>query len=341
VSLFVFREYLGEDCTCRKVGAVGFDAEGFGRVGRNEGRSGSDTSLQPSECGALGLSPVPTRIVLGQVEEQVGVFQEVSDEPLVEVGEFEEGLHFLLVRQSGPLGNASDLDWVHCDGVVRDDYSEVLDCGFLEFAFVGTEVELMLLQQLQNAAGDLPVLFKGFREDEDVVQIDHNHAFRDEVLEDVVHHRLEGGRTVCEAEQHDKGLVQAAVGLEGGLPFVSFLYLDIVEAPSDVQFHEVLGSAELRNQFRNQREWVLVFHGHGIQRMVVLYQAEFSVLLFNKEDRSGHQGLGGLDPSRFEVFLQKGVQFFLFRGREWVDLATFWRSIGGELDSMVPQLGPR
>jgi len=139
---------------------------------------------------------------------------------------------------------------------VRDDYSEVLDHGFLEFAFVRTEVELMLLQQLQNAAGDLPVLFKGLREDEDVVQIDHDHAFQDEVLKDGVHHRLrlEGGGTVCEAEEHDKGLVQAMVGSEGGLPFVSFLYPDVVEAPSDVQFCEVLGSTELRNQFRNQQE---------------------------------------------------------------------------------------
>jgi len=239
-----------------------------------------------------------------------GVFQEVSDEPSVEVGESEEGLHFLLVHRSGPLGNASDLDQVHRDGVVRDDYSEVLDRGFLEFTFVGTEVELMLLQQLQNAVGDLPVLFKGLHEDEDVIQIDHDHAFRDEVLEDVVHHHLEGGGTVREAEEHDKGLVQAVVGLEGGLPFVSFLYPDVVEAPSDVQFHEVLGSVELRNQFWNQRERVLVFHGHGVQRAVVLYQTEFSVLLFNKEDWSGHQGLGGSDPSRFEVSFRKASSSF-------------------------------
>jgi len=259
VPLFVFRGYLGEDCTHRKVGAVGFDAEGFGQVGRDEDRSGSDTSLQPSECGALGFPPVPTGTVSGQVEEQAGVFREVSDELSVEVGESEEGLHFLLVRRRRPLSNASDLDRVHRNGVVRDDYSEVLGCGFLKFAFVGMEVELMLLQQLQNAAGDLEVLFKGFHEDEDVVQIDHDHAFRDEVLEDVIHHRLEGGRTVREAEEHDKGLVQATVGPEGSLPFISFLYPDIVEAPSDIQFCEVLGSAELRNQFRNQWERVLFF----------------------------------------------------------------------------------
>jgi len=117
VPLFIFQRYLEEDRTRHKVGAIGFDVEGFGQVGRDENQSGSDTSLQPSECGALSFSPAPTRIISGQIEEQVGVFREVSDEPSVEVGEPEEGLHFLLVRQSGPFGNASDLDWVHHDGV--------------------------------------------------------------------------------------------------------------------------------------------------------------------------------------------------------------------------------
>jgi len=74
VPLFVFQGYLGEDCTRCKVRAVSFDAEGLGRVGRDEDWSRSDTSLQSSECGALGFTPVPTRIVSGQVKEQVGVF---------------------------------------------------------------------------------------------------------------------------------------------------------------------------------------------------------------------------------------------------------------------------
>jgi len=87
--------------------------------------------------------------------------------------------------------------------------------------------------------GDLPVLFKGFHEDKDVVQIDHDYAFQDEVLKDVINHCLEGGRTVRETKEHDKGFIQATVGLEGSLPFVSLFYLDVVEAPSDVQFCEV------------------------------------------------------------------------------------------------------
>ena len=74
VPLFVFQGHLGKDGTCCKVGAIGFDAEGFGPVGRDEDWSGGDTSLQPSKCGALSFFPVPTRIISGQVEEWVGVF---------------------------------------------------------------------------------------------------------------------------------------------------------------------------------------------------------------------------------------------------------------------------
>ena len=75
----------------------------------------------------------------------------------------------------------------------------------------------MFLQKLQNAAGDLLVLFEGLREDEDVV-----------------HHRLEGGGAVRKAEEHDQGFEQATVGSEGGLPLVSLLYPDVVKAPADV-----------------------------------------------------------------------------------------------------------
>jgi len=139
MPLFVFRRYLGEDCTCSKVGAVGFNVKGFGQVRRDENWSGSDTSLQRSECGALAFSPAPTGIISGQVEEQAGVFQEVSDEPSVEVGEPEEGLYFLLIYWSGPLSNTSDLDRVHCDGVVGDDHSEVLNHGFLELTLTVSE----------------------------------------------------------------------------------------------------------------------------------------------------------------------------------------------------------
>jgi len=113
VPFFVFRRYLGEDGARGKVGAVGFDAEGLGRVGRDENWSGGDTLFQPGESGLLGFFPAPAGVVSGQIEERAGVFREVFDEPSIEFGEPEEGLHLLLVRQSGPLGDTGNLDWIH------------------------------------------------------------------------------------------------------------------------------------------------------------------------------------------------------------------------------------
>ena len=105
MPLLVFRRYLGEDGARGKVGAVSFDAEGLGRVRRDENRSGGDTLFQPGKSGSLGFFPVPAGVVSGQIEERAGVFQEVLDEPSIEVGEPEEGLHLLLVCRSGPLGD--------------------------------------------------------------------------------------------------------------------------------------------------------------------------------------------------------------------------------------------
>ena len=49
-----------------------------------------------------------------------------------------------------------------------------LKCGFLKLALVRVKVEFVLLQKFQYSMGDLPVLLKGFHEDEDVVQIDYD-----------------------------------------------------------------------------------------------------------------------------------------------------------------------
>ena len=55
--------------------------------------------------------------------------------------------------------------------------------------------------------------------------------------------------------------------------------------------------------------------------MVVLYQTEFAILLLNKEDRCGHQGLRRAYSTRFEIFLEEDIKLGLFRDGEQVDLA--------------------
>jgi hypothetical protein len=46
------------------------------------------------------------------------------------------------------------------------------------------------------------VFFRRVGEDQDVIEIDRDNTFGDQVLEYLVHHSLEGGQTLDEAEVH-------------------------------------------------------------------------------------------------------------------------------------------
>ena len=96
------------------------------------------------------------------------------------------------------------------------------------------------------------MLFLRLGEDQDVIQVDHHNTFCYEVLEDIIHHGLEGGRTVSHSKEHYQGFEQASIGLEGHLPLISGLNANIVETPTDIQLGEVSGPMELGHEFGDQ-----------------------------------------------------------------------------------------
>ena len=81
-------------------------------------------------------------------------------------------------------------------------------------------------------------------EDEDVVQVDDHLSFGDKIGEDGVHHCLKGGQAVAQAEQHHQGFEESSVSPEGSLVLISGLDADIVVAPADVEFGEIVCAAE-------------------------------------------------------------------------------------------------
>jgi len=93
------------------------------------------------------------------------------------------------------------------------------------------EEEFVLFQDLQHPSDRLLVFFLRLGEDQDVVQINHHDTFCYEVLEDVVHHGLEGGRTVSHSKEHYQRFEQTSIGSEGCVPLVSGLNANIVETP--------------------------------------------------------------------------------------------------------------
>ena len=76
---------------------------------------------------------------------------------------------------------------------------------------------------------------------QDVIHVDHHIALIDEVLEDVIHHCLEGGWTIGETKEHDEGLKEASIHLNFGFPFIALFDSHIVISPMYIQLCEIPG----------------------------------------------------------------------------------------------------
>jgi len=72
-----------------------------------------DTFLESVEGSSFDSTPAPPCVIPSQIEEWANVFREALDEPPIEVGESQEGLHLLLVYWGRPVFNTSNLDQVH------------------------------------------------------------------------------------------------------------------------------------------------------------------------------------------------------------------------------------
>jgi len=129
-----------------------------------------------------------------------------------------------------------------------------------------------------------------------------------------------GGWTVSHAKEHYQGFKQASIGPEGCLPLISGLNADVVETPANVQLGEVSGSTELRYEFGDQWEGVLILDHHGVECSVVLNQLKGAVLFLDEEHRGCHGRFGRTNSSGTQVFFQERVQLLLFHQRQGVDL---------------------
>ena len=64
--------------------------------------------------------------------------------------------------------------------------------------------------------------------------------------------------------------------------------MHIVVATADVQLGEIACIAEVVDKFGDEGEGVVVLDSEGVQHLIILYQTEGAILLFDEEDRGGH-----------------------------------------------------
>ena len=85
-----------------------------------------------------------------------------------------------------------------------------------------------------------------------------------ERAQDVVHQRLEHGRSVAQPEQHHQKLVQPVVCAERHLGDVSGAHVDLVVARAKVQLGEELGAMEFVQQLINHRDRKSILDGDRV-----------------------------------------------------------------------------
>ena len=83
--------------------------------------------------------------------------------------------------------------------------------------------------------------------DQNVIHVDRDVTFIDEVTKDEIHHGLEGGRGIHEAEEHDHRFEKAVVRFEGHLPLVTIANAYVVVSPPDIQLCEKCRSATVHS----------------------------------------------------------------------------------------------
>jgi hypothetical protein len=93
---------------------------------------------------------------------------------------------------------------------------------------------VVVLKSLENLLCSFLVFCIPGRVNEQVIHIDDEPSFSDEVAKEVVHKCLEHGRGVAEAKEHDSWFEETKGGDERGLPAVFRANQHVVVAPTYV-----------------------------------------------------------------------------------------------------------
>jgi len=105
----------------------------------------------------------------------------------------------------GPFGDALDLGRVYVNVSFGNDDTKVFNVSLVKGTFLWLEVEVVFGKASKYFMRECVEVLEVTVKQEDVVKVDNEVAFIDEVMEDVVHKSLESCRGIAESKCHDKG----------------------------------------------------------------------------------------------------------------------------------------
>ncbi|GBG87131.1 hypothetical protein CBR_g44587 [Chara braunii] len=195
----------------------------------------------------VGIVPMEGIVLAGEFVERVRDLDKVANERAVIVGKVEEGTELEKALGRAVLNEGCDLRGVHTDAFS----GEVFDARSGKHTFAELGVKFLFSEDRENFAEVLKVGLEGGAEDKDVIKVDDDANF-EEVAEDVVHCRLEGGVGIGDSEWSYEELDVPEPRAEGGLVGV-LADTDLVEAIAKTDLGKVLGSTETIKALGNLR----------------------------------------------------------------------------------------
>ncbi|KAF9800026.1 hypothetical protein IEO21_10453 [Rhodonia placenta] len=159
--------------------------------------------------------------------------RKVLNEVAVEIGEPPELLNVFFVPGYRPLINSFQLRRIHRYLIATEHIADIVDLGNIPFTLLRLQEQIIVPKAAEDLARDLIMLLLIGGEDEY------------EIMENIIHHRLEGRGGIGEAEEHHQGFVQPLVSYKGGFPLVTGFDPDVVVSPSNIELGEERGTAEL------------------------------------------------------------------------------------------------
>src|SRR6266403_5111012 len=113
---------------------------------------------------------------------------------------------------------------------------------------------------------------------------------------------------------------------------------NVVVSPTNVKLGEVAGIMQLVNEVRDERERSGILDSDIIKMAIVLYRAEFAILLVDKEEGTGHGRLG-----RADITTTKVVHNIIFQGSGFIRSEVIDRTFPkcgtrDKINGMIPRL---
>ena len=104
------------------------------------------------------------------------------------------------------------------------------------------------------------------------------------------------------------------IGAECCFPLIALNKADVIIPPPYVELGKVLGCLQLVDKLGDKWKRVAVFDCDRIQLPVILYRAQSTILLFNKEEWRCKRGFGRANPAGLKVLFEESVELLLFVG---------------------------